>query len=261
MMNNINKTMFIPLYGKAYVSQKGIILHDEKAEEIWDKEGFELKGKSASKWLAYYMAMRSRVFDEWTIQKMNEYPDAVILHLGCGLDSRCIRVNHQRQLWMDVDFESVISERKKFYQEAENYQMISSDVTETAYLKNLKQKHAIVIIEGVSMYIQLDALKQLLKDLSDSFEQVSLLMDCYTVFAAKASKVKNPINDVGVTEVYGLDDPMILCHQTGFEFVDQHEMTPEFLINELQGIEKTVFKKLYAGKIADKMYRLYEYRK
>ena len=47
-MNNVNKTLYIPLYGKSYVSEKGIILHDAKAEEIWAAAGFALKGKSAS---------------------------------------------------------------------------------------------------------------------------------------------------------------------------------------------------------------------
>lgn len=62
-MNSVNKTLYIPLYGKSFVSKKGIILRDKKAEEIWQAEGFERKGKSRSKWLAYYMGMRSSVFD------------------------------------------------------------------------------------------------------------------------------------------------------------------------------------------------------
>ena len=61
-MNGINKTLYIPLYGKASVSKKGIILQDKKAEMIWKKEGFDLKGKAKSKWLTYYMGMRSAVF-------------------------------------------------------------------------------------------------------------------------------------------------------------------------------------------------------
>ena len=64
MTGNINKTLYIPLYGKAYVSPKGILLSDKKAEEIWATEGFKLGGKSKSKWLAYYMGIRSAVFDE-----------------------------------------------------------------------------------------------------------------------------------------------------------------------------------------------------
>ena len=72
-MNGVNKTLYIPLYGKAYVSKKGIILNDKTAEQIWEKEGFELKGKSKSKWLAYYMGMRSAVFDNWLKAQMEDF--------------------------------------------------------------------------------------------------------------------------------------------------------------------------------------------
>ena len=65
-MNEVNKTLFIPLYGKAMVSQKQIILRDSAAERIWSAEGFPIRGKSKSKWLCYNMAMRARVFDDWT---------------------------------------------------------------------------------------------------------------------------------------------------------------------------------------------------
>ena len=58
-MNEVNKTLFIPLYGKSQVSKKGIILHDPTAEKIWEEEGFPMHGKSKSKWLAYNMAMRA----------------------------------------------------------------------------------------------------------------------------------------------------------------------------------------------------------
>ena len=91
MMNNVNKTLYIPLYGKAYVSQLGVILNDHKAEEIWNKEGFELKGKAKSKWLAYYMAMRTKVIDDFVNEEIKKHPNAIVLHLGCGLDSRCLR--------------------------------------------------------------------------------------------------------------------------------------------------------------------------
>ena len=83
-------------------------------------------------------------------------------------------------------------------------------------------------------------------------------MDCYTTFAAKASKYKNPINDVGVTKVYGIDGPRELEVDTGLTFENEHSMTPENLVNELQGMERRVFRKLYSGKIAQRMYRLPE---
>ena len=260
-MNNVNKTLFIPLYGKSYVSKKGIILEDKKAEEIWSKEGFELRGKSKSKWLAYYMGMRSKVFDLWLSQKMEENTEAVVIHIGCGMDSRIERVGSNGHLWYDVDFPEVIEERRKYYQESEEYHLIASDARKQNWIDSLPTDClAIVVMEGISMYLSLEELNNLLATLTNHFSEMYLLMDCYTTFAAKASKYKNPINDVGVTEVYGLDDPKLL-EQAGVKFVKEHEMTPQNLIDELKGIEKSIFSKLYSGSIAQKMYRLYEYEK
>ena len=259
-MNNVNKTLYIPLYGKSCVSKRGIILHDPKAEEIWAAEGFPLKGKSKSKWLGLYMGMRAAVFDRWTKQQMDLMPDAVVLHLGCGMDSRALRVGTQGHLWYDIDFSDVIAERKKYYHESERYNMVGADLRSDEFLHSICGTCAIVVMEGISMYLKREELTALMKLLADRFETVCLLMDCYTEFSAKASRYKNPINDVGVTEVYGLDDPAVL-EPSGLTYVWELDMTPQDMIDQLQGMEKRIFRKLYAGSIAKNMYRLYEYRK
>ena len=78
-MDSVNKTLYIPLYGKALVSRLGILLHDPKAEEIWAAEGFALTGKAASKWLAYYMAMRASVMDRWTAEASRPWRSARLM--------------------------------------------------------------------------------------------------------------------------------------------------------------------------------------
>jgi len=260
-MNGVNKTLYIPLYGKAYVSKKGIILNDKTAEQILEKEGFELKGKSKSKWLAYYMGMRSAVFDKWLKEQMDADKEAIILHIGCGMDSRIHRVGTNGHTWYDVDFPDVIQERKLYYQEDEFYHMIESDARENAWIQTIPEgKNAIIVMEGVTMYFKPEELKKLLTDLTNRINRVNILMDWYTDFAAKASKYKNPINEVGVTVVYGVDDPHTLEEGTGLVFVKEHDMTPDTLVNELTGFEKTVYKKVFAGSFSKKMYRMYEYK-
>ena len=256
-MDQVNKTLYIPLYGKAYVSEKGILLRDPDAQRIWDTAGIPLKGKSASKWLAYNMGMRSAVFDSWLRQMLTE--DAVVLHLGCGLDSRCNRVKCPNS-WYDVDFPAVIEERRKHFAESDTYHMIGADLRENWLTSVPKGGTAIVVMEGVSMYLTGEERQKLLKALTDHFDRVSLLVDAYTVFAAKATKYKNPINDVGVTQVYGFDDPRELENGTGFSYVREHDMTPEAMIRSLSSWEQILFRKLFAGKTARKFYRLYEYR-
>lgn len=259
-MTNTNKTLYIPLFGKSFVSQRGLFLKDKKAEEIWEKEQFPLKSKSKSKWLAYYMGIRVAVIDEWTREQIKNNPNAIILHLGCGLDSRVLRIEHDN-LWFDIDLPEVINERTRFFEENNNYKMIATDITSKGWLELiLETNNVIVVMEGLSMYLAPDDLKQLFSNLNNHFSHVNLIMDCYTSFAAKMSKYKNPINDVGVFEVFGLDEQQILnCDE--LTFIQKLEMTPQKYIDKLAGLEKTIFRKLYVGKTAKKLYRLYEYKK
>lgn len=260
-MNAVNKTLYIPLYGKAYVSRRGLFLKDPKAEEIWSAEGFPLKGKSKSKWLAFYMGIRSAVFDDWTRQQMARKPDAVVIHLGCGMDSRCLRVGTGDKMWYDVDFPEVIAERKRYYAESDGYHMIAGDVRSQDWLEAIPEaQYAVVIMEGISMYLTSGERKVLMENLCLRFENIALLADCYSELAAKLSRYKNPIHDVGVSQVYGMDDPNAL-ERGSFVFVGEHAITPQSYIHQLTGLEKQIFRKLYAGGFAQKLYRLFEYRK
>lgn len=257
----MNKTLYIPLYGKSFVSKKGLFLQDPKGEAIWAAEGFPLKGKAKSKWLCYYMGIRAAVFDDWTKAQMQADPDAVILHLGCGLDSRCLRVGAENRQWYDVDLPAVMEQRKRYYQESPSYRMLSGDLSRGDFWENIPETGcAIVILEGVSMYLAPEELLALLTRLCGHFSSLVLLMDAYTPMAAKLSKYKNPIHTVGAGEVFGLSDPKRLS-QGDFRYTGEHPMIPQKYAKELRGLEKLIFCKLYVGKISHKLYRLYEFRK
>ena len=259
-MSGVNKTMYIPLYGKALVSAKGLFLSDKKAEEIWASEGFSLKGKAKSKWLAYYMGIRSAVFDEWIKEKSENAVNSVVIHIGCGMDARVLRVGTTRaKLWYDIDFPEVIEERKKYFTESAEYRMIAHDARDPYWLDGIEaSESAVVVMEGVSMYMSDSEIKSVLSAIRKKFRSVYVLMDCYSVFAAKMSKYKNPVKTVGVSEVHGIDDPRLL-EADGIAFKGSLDMTPKKYIDELKGAERFIFEKLYSGKFARKLYKLYEY--
>ena len=260
-MDGVNRTLYIPLYGKAYVNGEGLFLKDLKAEEIWSKERFPLKGKAKSKWLAYYMGIRAAVFDEWVRERLAEVENAAVVHLGCGMDSRVLRVEARGQGWYDVDFPEVIAERKRYYAETEGYRMIAGDLREEDWLSQIpKAECAIVVMEGVSMYLSLEEKRALLGRLHRHFGRIFLLMDCYTELAARLGKRRNPVHGVGVSTVWGMDDPKALNGE-GVAFVKEHPMTPAKYVDELCGMEKRMFRGLYAGRLSQKLYRLFEYRK
>lgn len=258
-MNEVNKTLYIPLYGKAQISGKGIILDDPTAEEIWSKEGFPLKGKSKSKWLCYNMAMRARVFDDWVRKMLDENSDASVFHIGCGLDSRVLRVGRNDVKWYDCDFPDVIAARKKYYSENENYKMINADASDENDLYALPDAEcAVVVLGGISMYLTDRQLMQLFRILNEKYRDVHILLDVYTEFGVKASKFKNPVSDVGVSQLYGFDSLTPLLEGTELSLAAEHSFTPEYLVNELSGFDKSFFRLMFTGKMYRKIYRLFE---
>jgi hypothetical protein len=74
------------------------------------------------------------------------------------------------------------------------------------------------------------------------------------------SRRRNPVSTVGVTDVFGVEKPEKIGEGVFTKAVER-EMTPRGLIDELSGIEKFVFKTLYAGGVSKKIYKLFEYEK
>ena len=89
-----------------------------------------------------------------------------------------------------------------------------------------------------------EELAEMMAKLRTHFSTVNVLMDCYTKKGARMSKYKNPIKYVGVTDVYGYDNPQEMAEKSGLSYVKEYDMTPQKYIDELRGIEKIIFKKL-----------------
>ena len=55
------------------------------------------------------------------------------------------------------------------------------------------------------------------------------------------------------------NDECLIC-KAPLEYLREHEMTPNDMIDQLTGMERFIFQKLYAGKISKNLYRMYEFR-
>jgi O-methyltransferase involved in polyketide biosynthesis len=49
------------------------------------------------------IAVRTEILDNATKEFMNKFPDAVIINIGCGLDTRFSRMDNGKVRWYDLD--------------------------------------------------------------------------------------------------------------------------------------------------------------
>ena len=168
------ETLFIPLYGKALdYRSKNSILHDSTANDIVEKVGIDF---TANKRIgagigARTLAVRAKQYDEWTKDFIAKNKNAVVVHLGCGLDARITRVHPPASIaWFDIDYPEVISLRKQFYSETNEYKMIASSITAQNWLETIpNDRPALIIAEGVFEYISEEEVKSLLNSLTNYF--------------------------------------------------------------------------------------------
>ena len=258
-LKNESKTLFIPLLGKALMSKNNVFLKDEKAEEIISKIDYDFKFLKQSKWLSMYMSLRVLIIDELCNEYILKHTNATIIHLGCGLDSRSLRVNQSFKTWYDVDYENVINIRKKFYNIDSKHQMIGSSVLDFKWLDDiLKTDNILVVTEGLSMYLTEKETKNLIFKINEKLGEVHLLFDAYTKKGVRFSKFKNPINQMNAKVEYGFDKPEeFLLLNENLEYMATHLIKKDK--SNLKGLTKFIFDKLYCGKISKSIYKIYEF--
>lgn len=256
-MTNESKTLFIPLYGKALMSREGLWT-DERAQAIADDRPELFANVDKSRKLAIYMTMRAMQYDECVRDYIRREQDAVVIHLGCGLDSRFLRAGQGVHRWYDVDLPQVIDVRREYDRQTQQYRMIAASVTQDGWLDEVEGRRALVVAEGLSMYLTREDMRTLFMRLRKRFDRVELLFDAYSSFAARMSRYRNPINAVKAHIDYALDDahepetyaPDVRCIR------DADIILPQY-VQKLHGIDRLRF--VFMGRAGKRLYRIYGY--
>jgi len=127
------------------------------------------------KW-AWPMIVRTAVMDEIVMRLVTQESVDTVLNLAAGLDARPYRLDLPREIhWIDVDLEGILS-----YKEAAlagerprcRVEFVRTDLTNPVARRSLFQrvgsqaKRALVIAEGLLVYLKPDDVTSLAKDLS-----------------------------------------------------------------------------------------------
>jgi O-methyltransferase involved in polyketide biosynthesis len=192
---SVEWTNLVTLYLLAYESRsRQPILGDHAAAEAVDRIEYDFKRIHRSSMPAsnqYLVRLRAKQLDDWRADFLARHPDAVVLHLGCGLDGRAFRLGVPPSvLWVDIDQPSVIELRRRLYDDTDYYRMIGSSVTDPQWLDDIPTgRPTLVVAEGLLMYWSESEVRQLLERLTDRFDHGELLFDTLSALAPFLSKV------------------------------------------------------------------------
>ena len=238
------QTLLITLYSKARGCPKNFF-YDAKAQEILSQVDYDFEGLHVPTGTNLTVCLRARQMDDYVSEFLKESPDGRVIHLGCGLDSRCCRVEHPQADWYDLDLPEVIELRKKFYETTAGYTMLSSSVTEHSWMDKIPQddRPVILVAEGLSMYLAEADVKALILAIQRRFPGCRLIFDAYSTLTVRNVSRHPSIRATGAKIVWGIDDPRDLeTWGENINLVDEWFFTQSTYIPSLSWGNRLIFK-------------------
>jgi len=211
-LSGVAETLLMTLYIRAMESQRpDALIKDEKAVALVTNMSYDfdrIRQVKMDEDDKVGVILRNLEFDRQVRDFLTRHPDAVVVHIGCGLDSRFERVDNGRVEWYDLDLPEVIEQRRKFIgDEGKRYHLLAGSVFDSAWLDKVsvhRQRPFLFLAEGVLMYFEEAQVKSLVLMLRDHFPGAELVFDAFSPFLVRANNLRMAISKFGVRYHWGL---------------------------------------------------------
>lgn len=204
------QTMLATLYAKALDADfKEPILGDRFAKRIVERIDYDWKKTTINARRAPSVTSRTAHFDAWTDQFLSAHSHAVVLHVGCGLDSRFFRLQPGPGVeWYDVDYPEVAALRTQLYPVAEHCHVVAASVTDPGWLAGIAaDRPTLMIGEGLTMYLTEQDGTALLRRIVERFPRGELQFDAFNWLGIKAQVLNTVVRRSGSTLRWAINGP------------------------------------------------------
>ena len=137
-------------------------------------------------------------------------PNATVLNIGCGLDSRVFRIDPPATVnWFDVDYPEVIELRTQFYpQRQSGYSKIGTSVTEPTWLEQVNVNGPVMVIaEGLLYYLSHAEVEHLFHRVLQHFATGEIIFDVYSRLGVRIVNANAAIRATGANLRWSIEHP------------------------------------------------------
>ena len=234
-LGDIQTTALIPLAIKANETmRKRPRIRDEKAVEIIKTLGIDTA--QYDKFLSHEgVVARTIMLDRQLANIISKTPDAVIVSIAAGFDSRFSRLDNGRIRWFDLDLPDAIEVRRKVFPERDRVTMIAGNALDPSWCEPVKKAleektvKPVFFAEGLFMYLTFDEIRTLLNILRDYFPEGGTLIAAQnSKFAQKNDKHHDTVKNTNARFLSGSDTAQEIADLThGIRLVEEHSFNEE----------------------------------
>jgi len=210
-LGEVQKTLFLPLWGRAEESRKPKpLLVDEAALNIMARVAFDFSPltERIDALTQFGWIRRSLLYDRVVKEFLTRYPDGTIVNIGCGLDTTFERTDNGMLKWYDLDLPDVIALRSRFLKESERRRFLATSFLEDDWLEVVEVgSNVLFMAAGVFYYFEEPQIKAFIVRLIDRYPGSEIVFDASSPLGVKICN-KKVIESSGLGEqshlVWGL---------------------------------------------------------
>ena len=224
-LKGVPETMLQTLYARAEESRTRGAIRDRKAEEIIAGLDYDFSLAEKDKAMRSGVIARTIVLDRLVSEWLSKNSGAVVVNIACGLDTRCYRVKGYFH-WYNLDLPETIAVREKLLPESGTISQIAmSAMDDWGGEISESGVPALVIIEGLTMYLGESDVKRIFDIIGNRFCKATVLVETMNPAVAKRFKEKS-IEGSHAKFTWGVKKGKALADLlAGFEFVEEHSLT------------------------------------
>lgn len=224
-LHGIARTLLMPLACRALESVRpDAILHDPRAVEVYTRAGgsrdFLLGVRGHDIFAA---AMRVRQFDTIARDFLARQPGALLVDLGCGLDTRFERLDDGQLHWLGIDLPEVIELRAGLLPDGERCRAIAGSIFDPSWMDLVAayNRPVLFLAEGIFPYFTPDRVRPVLTGLAARFPGSELVFDGLNPLMAWVNNLSSSVlKRTGTRVGWGLKDPADL-KDWGLQLLDR----------------------------------------
>lgn len=223
-LSGVPETMLQTVYARAKETQTRGAIRDEKAVELIKNldYDFSLADKDAA--MSSGVIARTIVLDKLVKEYLEKHKGAVVVNIACGLDTRCYRMNGFEH-WYNLDLPETIAVREKLIFESGKISQIAASAMDD-WGGEIKESDApaLVIIEGLTMYLSESDVKKIFDVISKRFKKVTVFVETMNPAVVKNFKEKS-IEGSNAKFTWGIKSEKDLAGLLpDFDFKEEHSL-------------------------------------
>jgi methyltransferase (TIGR00027 family) len=186
------------------------ILGDRWAGQVVRRLDFDFAQFSSLGIGRFAVGVRSRLMDKWTAEFLAANPDAIVVDLGCGFDSRVFRVDPPPgHHWYDVDFPDIVAITERLYPDRAEHTTVGVSVLDPDWLARIPgDRPVIVVADGLFGFLTGAEVRRVFQQIVDHFPRGEIVFNIVSSLV-KNQRERRPVplfTKFGITENWVLDD-------------------------------------------------------